>query len=166
VVTEYDEAQAQYRVLAECLTLLGMPAILIWPNNDAGAQAIREPLAALQARRDAPPLAVVAGLPIEEYGAALRRTVCLVGNSSSGVREAAFLGTPAVNIGSRQKTRRRGPNVVDVACDAGEIVAAVRRQISHGRYAPDHGYGRGTAGRQIADFLAAYWPPLDKTMTH
>jgi UDP-hydrolysing UDP-N-acetyl-D-glucosamine 2-epimerase len=166
VVTEYDEAQAQYRVLAECLMLLGMPAILIWPNNDAGAQAISEPLAALQARRDAPPLAVVAGLPIEEYGAALRGTVCLVGNSSSGVREAAFLGTPAVNIGSRQKTRRRGPNVVDVACDAGEIVAAVRRQISHGRYAPDHGYGRGTAGRQIADFLAAYWPPLDKTMTH
>jgi UDP-hydrolysing UDP-N-acetyl-D-glucosamine 2-epimerase len=166
VVTEYNDAQEQYRVLAECLIQLGLPSILIWPNNDAGSQAIQGPLELLKAHAQCPPLAVVAGLPIEEYGAALMRAACLVGNSSSGIREAAFLGTPVVNIGTRQMTRARSANVVDVPCDVAAITAAVRQQMAHGRYPPDQRYGNGTAGQQIAEFLASYWPPLDKVMAY
>ena len=165
VVTEYADAPRQYAVLMDSLYQLGMPAILVWPNNDAGAQAITGPLAELRARKSAPEIANVAGLPIEEYGAALRSTACLVGNSSSGIREAAFLGTPAVNIGNRQLARTRSANVVDVRCDAEAIVGAVRRQIAHGRYPSDHRYGDGAAGTQIARFLTDYWPALDKRIT-
>lgn len=166
VVTEYAEASQQYAVLMDSMHRLGMPSILVWPNNDAGAQAIAGPLAELRDRDGAPLIVTVGGLPIEEYGAALRQAACLVGNSSSGIREAAFLGTPAVNIGTRQAARARSPNVVDVPCEVEAIVAAVQRQISHGPYPSDERYGNGTAGRQIAEFLANYWPPLDKRMTH
>ncbi len=166
VVTEYGEAEAQYEILAEAVRALNLPTVWIWPNNDAGAQRLRAPLARLTAETDAPPVAVLAGLPIEEYGAALGRAACLLGNSSSGIRESAFLGTPAVNIGTRQTGRARGENVVDVPCAAAAIVEAVRRQMAHGRYAPDHRYGDGTAGAQIAAFLADYWPPLDKTISY
>ena len=47
-------------------------------------------------------------LPIEYYGPLLKNALCILGNSSSGIREAAFLGTPSVNIGTRQNGRQRG----------------------------------------------------------
>ncbi len=166
VVTEYAEAEAQYHVLADAVLELKLPAIWIWPNNDVGAQSVRKPLAKLKAARHTPPLLVFAGLPMEQYGAALSHTACLIGNSSSGIREAAFVGTPVVNIGSRQTGRERGDNVIDVPCEAAPIVTAVRRQIAHGKYQPDLRYGDGAAGEKIAAFLADYWPPLDKTITY
>jgi len=166
VVTEYDEAQSQYGVLAESVLQIGLPAIWIWPNNDAGAGTVGDALDWLRAQPSCPPLAVVPALPIEEYGAALNRTSCLVGNSSSAVREAAFLGTPAVNVGTRQHARERGANVIDVPCEVGPIVAAVKKQMARGKYELDLRYGDGAAGTKIAAFLADYWPPLDKTITY
>jgi UDP-hydrolysing UDP-N-acetyl-D-glucosamine 2-epimerase len=164
VATEFDLAARQFRTLAESAIALARPVIWIWPNNDAGASEIRKSLDWLRAQPDCPPLAVVTALPLEEYGAALSRTLCLVGNSSSGVREASFLGTPAVNIGTRQTLRGRGRNVIDVACEVEAIVAAVHSQAAHGRYQSDALYGDGQSGKKMADFLASYWPPLNKTI--
>ena len=83
---------------------------------------------------------------------------CVVGNSSAPIREGAFIGTPAVNIGSRQSGRERGPNVVDVGYDRSEIADAIRRQLAHGPYPPAHVYGDGRAGERIAAVLS--WAPL------
>ena len=52
------------------------------------------------------------------------------------IREGAFIGTPAVNIGSRQDGRERGPNVVDVGHDRAAIAAAIRRRSSTVRIRP------------------------------
>ena len=84
----------------------------------------------------------------------MRSAACLVGNSSAFIREGAFIGTPAVNIGSRQAGRERGPNVVDVDYDRAAIAAAVRAQVKHGDYQPAHLYGDGKAGGRIADLLS------------
>jgi hypothetical protein len=59
-----------------------------------------------------------------------------------------------VNIGTRQQGRDRGPNVVNVGYNRADIVAAVRRQLGHGRYPADPLYGDGRAGGRIADLLA------------
>ena len=64
------------------------------------------------------------------------------------------MGVPVVNIGTRQTGRERGPNVIDVGYDRGEIQAAAQRQIDHGRYPENPLYGDGQAGRRIADLLA------------
>jgi UDP-hydrolysing UDP-N-acetyl-D-glucosamine 2-epimerase len=164
VVTEYSQVETQYRVLAETVLELGLPTAWLLPNNDAGAAAAQQALAWIRNCPNCPTLTEIAALPIEEYAAALRHTACLVGNSSSGIREAAFLGTPAVNVGTRQVGRERAANVVDVPCEQLVIADAVRRQMAHGRYAPDRRYGDGKAGEKIAAFLASYWPPLDKSI--
>jgi UDP-hydrolysing UDP-N-acetyl-D-glucosamine 2-epimerase len=165
VVTEYADASIQFRTLAESIVHLALPAIWIWPNNDAGAAKFGEALDWIKERTSGKTV-VVSALPIEDYGAALARAACLIGNSSSGIREAAFLGTPTVNIGTRQMARERSTNVADVACETGAIVKAVRAQIAHGRYRSDPRYGDGTAGIKIASFLADYWPSLDKAMAY
>jgi UDP-N-acetylglucosamine 2-epimerase len=92
--------------------------------------------------------------PVETYLRLMTKAACLVGNSSASIREGAFAGTPAVNIGSRQDGRERGPNVVDVECEHRAIADAISRQIAHGRYPPAHLYGDGSAGQRIADILA------------
>ncbi|MYD86881.1 MAG: UDP-N-acetylglucosamine 2-epimerase (hydrolyzing), partial [Acidobacteria bacterium] len=84
----------------------------------------------------------------------INRAACLVGNSSSGIREGAFLGVPCVNVGSRQRGRERGPNVIDVPHAADGIEAAIGRQVAHGRYQPSHIYGDGHAAERITAVLA------------
>ena len=51
-------------------------------------------------------------LEIENYVKLLNITSCLIGNSSSGIREGCFIGTPCVNIGTRQNNREFGKNVI------------------------------------------------------
>jgi UDP-N-acetylglucosamine 2-epimerase len=54
----------------------------------------------------------------------------MVGNSSSALIEAPCFKLPAVNVGSRQRGRMRGNNVIDVACDRHAIRNAVERALS------------------------------------
>jgi UDP-N-acetylglucosamine 2-epimerase len=92
--------------------------------------------------------------PIETFVRLMMRAACLVGNSSAPIREGAFLGVPAVNIGSRQQGRERGPNVIDVPHDRRAIVDGIRQQVASGGFAPAHIYGDSHAGQRIADILA------------
>jgi UDP-N-acetylglucosamine 2-epimerase len=96
----------------------------------------------------------------------MAKTACLVGNSSSAIREGSFVGTPAVNVGSRQEGRQRGSNVVDVEYDREQIAAALRAQIEHGPYGHEPIYGDGRAGERIADILSRNTVRIDKRITY
>ena len=91
---------------------------------------------------------------------------CLIGNSSVGIRECAFLGVPVVNIGSRQSGRQRGRNVIDVDYDQAQITEAVTKQVGNGRYDSDPIYGDGKAGKNIADVLASCELRISKKLTY
>ena len=60
---------------------------------------------------------------------------------------------PTVNIGTRQQGRDRADNVMDADYDRRAIVAAVKKQLAHGRYPSNHLYGDGGAGARIAKIL-------------
>jgi UDP-N-acetylglucosamine 2-epimerase len=77
-----------------------------------------------------------------------------VGNSSSGIREASFMGVPSVNIGERQLGRERTPNVVDVNYDKEEIKKAIIFQANNGIYEKDFTYGDGKSGHRMAKILS------------
>lgn len=166
VVTEFDEAGHQFEETVRAVLAVGLPAIWIRPNDDAGAAALNGPLKASYDSADAPAMQSVGSLQIECYAPLIRHAACLVGNSSSGIREAAFLGVPTVNIGNRQHGRQRAGNVVDVDHDATAIIDAIRRQIAHGPYSADTLYGDGNSGARIAAILATADPALDKTITY
>jgi UDP-N-acetylglucosamine 2-epimerase len=104
-------------------------------------------------------------LPIDTYVRLMARTQCLVGNSSSGIREGAFIGTPVVNIGTRQAGRERGHNVVEAPHDADAIRRAIERQIQHGPFPRDRTYGDGLAGSRIAAVLAESTVTIQKRIT-
>ncbi len=89
----------------------------------------------------------------------------LLGNSSVGIRECAFLGVPAINIGSRQFRRDRGNNVVEVDYNSAEIEKAINKIIHSPRPAISNIYGGGNAGERIADVLATIPLRFHKTIT-
>jgi UDP-N-acetylglucosamine 2-epimerase len=91
---------------------------------------------------------------------------CIVGNSSVSIREATFLGVPAVNIGNRQKGRDRGPNVIDTGYSAQKILEAIKKHLNNGRYPSSKLYGDGRAGERIADILATVPLEIDKHLMY
>jgi UDP-N-acetylglucosamine 2-epimerase len=105
-------------------------------------------------------------LPTDAYIRLMDRTACLVGNSSSAIREGPFIGTPAVNVGTRQAGRQRGSNVTDVGHDREQIAGAIRSQLGNGRYAREEIYGDGRAGERIADVLSHVEVSIQKRITY
>ena len=166
VTTEYGEAQRQISETLEAVRTAGLPAIVLWPNADAGADDIARGIRKTREQGKAEKMHFFKNLPIDLYVRLMARTACLVGNSSSGIREGAFIGTPVVNIGSRQANRERGPNVIDVEHGYRDILDAVQHQIANGPYGREPVYGDGTAGPQIADILAQKTVGVQKTITY
>jgi len=85
----------------------------------------------------------------EDFGAILSICGAVVGNSSTGIRESSFLGTPSVNIGWRQNNREHADNCMTIPMKESAIVEAINKQL-HVRYKPSDLYGDGKAGQQIA----------------
>lgn len=154
VTTEYGEGERQITETLRAVRDSGMPAIVLWPNADAGSEDIARGMRKWREHGMAENMHFFKNLPIATYVKLMKRTVCLVGNSSSGIREGAFIGTPVVNIGSRQAARERGSNVIDVAPVESEIRDAIATQSTHGRYAMEDIYGDGLSGERIAETLA------------
>lgn len=154
VTTEYGSGEKQVLSTLEAIQVLDLPAIVLWPNADAGSEDVAQGMRKWRERKLDRGMHFFKNLPVETYVRLMAKTACLVGNSSSGIREGAFIGTPVVNIGTRQQGRERAVNVLDVGHGPDEISAAVRKQVEHGPYPRSHIYGSGDAGRRIADTLA------------
>jgi UDP-hydrolysing UDP-N-acetyl-D-glucosamine 2-epimerase len=166
VTTEYGDGKRQIGETLRAVQEVGLPAVVLWPNADAGAEHIAGGIRAFRENEDDSRLHFFKNLPTDDYIRLMRKTACLVGNSSSAIREGSFIGTPAVNIGGRQEGRQRGSNVIDVAYDHGAIAGAVRRQLENGHYESEPIYGDGRAGERIADVLASVDLSIEKRITY
>ena len=166
VTTEYGAGEEQIMATLDAVREVELPAIVLWPNADAGSEDIARGIRKLRERGQARNMHFFKNLSIEVYVGLMARTACLIGNSSSGIREGAFIGTPVVNIGSRQGGRERGHNVLDVPHDRAAIAAAIRGQVDRQRYAADPIYGDGKAGPRIAEVLATHAVSIQKRITY
>jgi UDP-hydrolysing UDP-N-acetyl-D-glucosamine 2-epimerase len=155
VTTEYGDGERQISETLKAVQELDLPAIVLWPNADAGAEHIARGIRKFREHEDDSKLHFFKNVPADDYVRLMRKTACLVGNSSSGIREGSFIGTPAVNVGPRQEGRARAQNVIDVDYERDAIADAVRSQLGHGPYESESIYGDGRAGERIADVLAS-----------
>lgn len=167
VTTEYGEAEKQISATLQAVRNIGIQAIVLWPNADAGSEDIARGMRKWREQGLADNMHFFKNLPIATYIRLMRRTACLIGNSSSGIRDGAYIGTPSVNIGSRQQSRERAHNVMEADNTVSSIEAAVRTQIDHGPYEMADTYGDGKAGERIANVLADLGPiDVQKVITY
>lgn len=166
VTTEYGGGERRITNSLQAIYETGLPAIILWPNADAGSEDIARGIRKFRENHHDLPFHFFKNLPVDVYIHLMSKTACLVGNSSSAIREGAFIGTPAVNIGSRQNRRQRGSNVIDVTNDKDAISSAIQKQLSNGRYPREEIYGDGQAGKKIAEVLAVHEWQVQKTITY
>ncbi len=144
-------AEALAATLEHCGTV-----IATHPGMDVGRDDV---LAALVAAADADSRVVVHPSIGAVYPSVLASIDVVVGNSSSGVIEAATLGIPAVDVGDRQRGRLRGDNVIHAAEGREAVAAAVGRALTPGHRAlaaaAGNPYGSGDASRRILDIVRA-----------
>jgi len=160
-----QERQVMARVL-EAVRLEGLHRRIVYPNSDRGHGGI---LAAIRAHGRAAlngEVETFRSLPRDEFLRLLLGVDVIVGNSSSGVIEAAAARTPTVNVGSRQRGRERdGRGVVDVEESTAAIRRGIRRALSLRPIRRRRSvYGEGRAGPRIAELLARV--PLEATFLH
>lgn len=166
VTTEYGEGERQIRATLEAVKAMAVPAIVLWPNSDAGSEDVSRGIRKWREQGMAANMHFFKNLPIDIYVRLMKRTACLVGNSSSGIREGAFIGTPCVNVGSRQTQRDRGANVIEVPGTVEALSGAIKTQLAHGPYESDPIYGDGKAGVRIADILSTKIVDVQKRITY
>lgn len=166
VTSEYKEARTQIRETLAAASECGRPVLWFWPNVDAGADGTSAGIRAFRESASARNFHFFKNMAPLDFLRLLVNSRCLVGNSSVGIRECAFLGVPVVNIGSRQSGRERGKNTLDVPHDRRQILDGIERQISHGRYESDPIYGDGRAGANIAEVLATCPLTIEKRLAY
>ena len=130
--------------------------LFVYPNSDAGSHALIERTRALARTR--PDTHLFVNLDPINYWALLSHVDAMIGNSSSGIMEAASFALPVVNIGMRQQGRERARNILDVPPDADQISQALHHALSPAFRAAlrdmENPYGSGTASETIARVLA------------
>jgi UDP-N-acetylglucosamine 2-epimerase (non-hydrolysing)/GDP/UDP-N,N'-diacetylbacillosamine 2-epimerase (hydrolysing) len=121
---EYEQTERQIDQLLFALEDAALPVICTMPNADTAGRIIGARLRDwITPQRGK----LVENLETSAYHSIMARAVALVGNSSSGIIEAASFRTPVVNVGTRQQGRLRPQNVVDVSCVREEILAGIKK---------------------------------------
>ena len=147
-VTTEASNRAHLETTLKVVSSFELPTIWFWPNPDAGTGEMADSLRYM--REEHPELTshmrFITNVPAN--------AACLVGNSSAGIKECSFLGTPVVNIGARQQGRLSAEHVTHVGYDAADIAAGIAAQLAHGRYGPSHIYFKANTSETMVDLLA------------
>ncbi len=166
VTTEYENAKENVWETLKAIDELQMPTFWFWPNADAGADGTSNGIRSYREKYNPQNILFFKNMEPADFLHLIKKSKCLIGNSSVGIRESSFLGIPVVNIGSRQNKRLRGKNVCDVSYDAQEIKKAILTQVNKGNCESESLYGDGDSGKRIADILAKFPLKFDKTISY
>ena len=155
VTTEYEIIHSQIEALIQSLQSDTANYIVIKPNNDHGSEIIQRKLANLKGER----FLHIPSMRFEYFLTLLKESNIIIGNSSAGVREAPCYGVPTVNIGSRQKNRATGPQIVNVDPISTEIARGIQLAMSLPKEST-FDFGVGHAAKNFVKILTSEqtWP--------
>jgi UDP-hydrolysing UDP-N-acetyl-D-glucosamine 2-epimerase len=152
---EYEQVGWQTGELLAALEASGMRVVFTLPNADTGGRAVRQMIEGFI--RTHPQAVMVENLGTQGYFSMMALAAAMVGNSSSGIVEAASFRLPVVNIGIRQRGRIRSPNVIDTGAGRDEVLAGIRKATADTFRAGLKGvvnpYGDGHSAERIVRVL-------------
>jgi len=156
-VTLFKDTTAEADAVFAALEDLSGQIIFCYPNADAGSHEL---MARIRSFCDTHTDAYLfINLPAITYWSLLREASVLLGNSSSGIMEAASFALPVVNVGMRQQGRERGPNILDAEASVESILAQVARSrqpaFRESLRSMKNIYGDGHAAERIVGVLTS-----------
>ena len=166
VTTEYQQAKAHITETLKAIKKLDLPTFWFWPNVDAGSDGTSNGIRTFREIEKPKIIHFFKNMEPKDFLRLLKNSKALVGNSSAGLRECAYLGVPVVNIGNRQFRRIRAKNVTDVNYKLDEILKATQKSINTNHFESSDIYGNGNSGQRIAEILATSELTYSKTITY
>ena len=161
VTLEYEETEHHVTELLSALDQVDYPLVITYPNADTCGRRIIQMIKEFGAGHTK--VLLIDNLGTQGYMSMMSHARAMVGNSSSGIIEAASFRLPVVNIGSRQDGRLRAPNVIDVGYSRSEVLAGIQQAVSShfgsGLAGLTNPHGDGHAAERIVDVLKA--TPID-----
>ncbi|RXP52735.1 UDP-N-acetylglucosamine 2-epimerase (hydrolyzing) [Lutibacter sp. HS1-25] len=166
VTTEYKDSRKHIELTLNAIAQLKLPTLWFWPNVDAGSDGTSTGIRSFREQHQLPHVHFFKNMEGFDFLNLLQHSQCLIGNSSVGIRECAYLGIPVINIGSRQHNREQGGNVKNVGYSQSEIETAINEAISNGKCKASTVYGKGDSGIKIANLLERIPLQFHKTITY
>lgn len=167
VTTSYGDGFAQVNeTLQALLQFPGYQKVVLWPNSDAGGEDVAKGIRVFREKNMSENFHFYKNFSAEDFVRVLKNASCSVGNSSSFIREGAFLGAPCVGVGDRQNQREHAENIIFSNYESVELIEKINIQIDHGPYSAKFLFGNGTAGEKIAKKILELTPKLLKPMTY
>ena len=155
VTLEYEQTGIQVAELMSALESVGMPVVFTYPNADTANRLVIDGIE--RYTRDHRDSRAVVNMGSDGYFGLMGCASVMVGNSSSGIIEAASFRLPVVNVGNRQGGRIRARNVIDVECTSGAISRGIREasapQFRESLADLVNPYGDGHAAERIVERL-------------
>lgn len=148
VTSEFENSKAQILTTISALKNAKVNVLVILPNNDAGYSKIIEELKSSNFK-------LIESLNLNQYVNLLKRSLGLIGNSSSGIHETSSFDIPTINIGTRQMGRLRPKNVIDVSHNEQEITNAIQEciTIKKNKIQFENPYGDGKSSKKILNII-------------
>ena len=122
VTTEFKSIQKDAKEFVNSLIDSDENYIVIYPNNDLGSHEILNEYKRLEGNRN---IRLFPSLRFEYFLVFLKNSNYIVGNSSAGIREASYYGTPTVDIGSRQNNRSQGVSIFHANNESNSILRGI-----------------------------------------
>jgi bifunctional UDP-N-acetylglucosamine 2-epimerase / N-acetylmannosamine kinase len=166
VTTEFSKSKQQIKETLKAIHDLNIPTFWFWPNVDAGADGTSAGIRSYREQYNLENVRFFKNMEPIDFLRLIKNSKVLIGNSSVGIRECSYLGIPVVNIGSRQRGRQRGKNVIDCNYQHKEIKEVIMKQLEHGYYESEFIYGDGCSGKNIADALSSLVLRSHKTINY
>lgn len=157
-----EQAAATAEAMLDAVEQSGLPAVVVYPNNDPGGQAILEVYRRLEGRSD---VRVFPSIRFEAFLTLLANAEVLIGNSSAGIREAPCYGVPSVNIGTRQRDRFDHRSIYSCGGTVDAIATAIDAALADDRVPASDHFGLGDSAGRFAELLhdpATWAVELDK----
>lgn len=155
VTTEAGNAEAAKNLL-KAVDSLNIQTVWFWPNSDAGTNEISKVIRLYRENNllKNNKIKFITHLLPDDFLALIKDAKVMIGNSSAGIKECSYFGTPVVNVGTRQAGRLRGVNVADAGYDRSEIMKAISAQLKSGRYPKSNIYYQPGTSQKIVEILA------------
>ena len=153
-------------ILLKTLAKINMHKIMFWPNADAYSDVISSTMRTFKEKYEKNDFTFVVNASPEDYATLLYNASCLIGNSSSFIREGSQLGKPALILGERQTNREVGSNVIKCNYETNQIIKKIQYQVKQKKYKQQNLYGNGNAAKLIVKILEKINPTIKKQITY
>jgi len=156
VTMESDKAEYHVKETLESIKDLGLQAVIIYPNADAGGRKI---IRTIQNYKNNKNFRIFRSIERKLFLSIMKHADVMIGNSSSGIIEAPSFKLPVVNIGTRQEGRERANNIIDTGYEKEEIKKSIKKALYDEKFINrikrcKNPYGDGKSGKRIAEILS------------